>query len=803
MKSAFTPTRLSTGIRRTLICSALLLAPMAAQADTSAARQYHLQQDELGQVLTRFAAEAGVVLSFDPALTQGKTSQGLNGPFTVDQGLQQLLIGSGLNVQREEDGRYTLVPAPQQNGSVQLSETSIVSNQLGTVTEGTGSYTPGTIATATRLVLTPRETPQSITVITRQHIDDFGLNTIDDVMRHTPGITVSAYDSDRTNYYSRGFAINNFQYDGIPSTARNVGYAAGNTLSDIAIYDRVEVLKGATGLLTGAGSIGATINMVRKKPTNDLQGHVELGAGSWDNYRSEVDVSGPLTETGNVRGRAVAAYQDRHSFMDRYQRKTSVYYGILEFDLADDTLLTIGADYQDTDPTASSWSGTFPLFDSAGNRNDVSRSFNNGADWSSWEQYTRTVFANIEHTFANDWVAKLQLDHKINGYHAPLGSIQGSYPNADGSAGIYPAKYVGKTTSDSAELYASGPFQLFGREHELVVGASGSVSKWRGDSYWSPIAYDSSVPSFENWSGNIAEPNWGSTSQVIRDTTRQLGSYMTTRLNITDDLKVMVGGRLVDYSVTGRASKESGRFVPYVGAVYDLNQTFSLYASYTDIFMPQDNWWRDRDDKILEPNEGQNYELGVKGEFFEGALNASLAYFEVHEDNRGVGDDEYNLLNPMEYAYKAISAKTKGYEAEISGELAPGWQVQAGYTHKVIRDDSGEKVSTWEPQDQLSLYTTYKLTGSLDNLTLGGGARWQGKTWQAVNNYPRGVMEDFNQANYWVVDVMARYQITKKLSSTLNVNNLFDKTYYTNMGFYQSGTYGEPRNVMVSTRWDF
>ncbi|MFP6848885.1 MAG: TonB-dependent siderophore receptor [Pseudomonas sp.] len=797
---------LSTSIRRTLVCSALLSAIIVmnvVQADTPPQHEYHIAQGDLSQALTGFAAEAGIVLSFDSSLTHGKTSPGLNGRANVEDGLRQLLVGSGLRVVREDDGRYSLVATADQSNVLELGATTIVGNQLGTVTEGTGSYTPGTIATATRLVLTPRETPQSVTVITRQHLDDFGLSNVDDVMRHTPGITVSAYDSDRTNYYARGFSINNFQYDGIPSTARNVGYAAGNTLSDMAIYDRVEVLKGATGLLTGAGSLGATINLVRKKPTHEFQGHFELGAGSWDNYRSEVDVSGPLTESGNVRGRAVAAYQDKHSFMDRYQRKNSVYYGILEFDLSEDTLLTVGADYQNTTPKASSWSGTFPLFDGEGNRNNVSRSFNNGANWSSWEQYTRTLFANIEHTFANDWVAKVQLDHKINGYHAPLGSIQGSYPNTDGSAGIYPAKYVGKTTSDSIELYGSGPFQLLGREHQLVVGASGSVSRWRGDSYWSPNAYDSSVSSFDNWNGDIAEPNWGSVSQKIRDTTRQVGTYTTARFNFTDELNVLIGGRFVDYSVTGRASKESGRFIPYVGATYDLNKNFSLYASYTDIFMPADNWWRDRNDKILEPDEGQNYEVGVKGEFYEGALNASLAYFEIHEDNRGVGDDEYNFLNPMEYAYKAIAAKTKGYEAEVSGELAPGWQVQAGYTHKIIREDGGGKVSTWEPEDQVSVYTHYTFKGSLDRLSIGGGARWQGKTWQAVNNYPQSTVEDFDQKSFWLVDLMARYQITDNLSSTVNVNNVFDKTYYTNMGFYQSGTYGEPRNFMVNTRWDF
>ncbi len=160
----------------------------------------------------------------------------------------------------------TISVAEAADGGVDLGATMITSNQLGTITEDSGSYTPGTIATATRLVLTPRETP----VDHRGHpqnMDDFGLDDIDDVMRHTPGITVSAYDTDRNNYYARGFSINNFQYDGIPSTARNVGYSAGNTLSDMAIYDRVEVLKGATGLLTGAGSLGATINLIRKKPT--------------------------------------------------------------------------------------------------------------------------------------------------------------------------------------------------------------------------------------------------------------------------------------------------------------------------------------------------------------------------------------------------------------------------------------------------------------------------------------------------------------------------------------------------------
>ena len=269
---------------------------------------------------------------------------------------------------------------PDTQNPATLPTVNVISNQLGEVTEGSGSYTPGTIATATRMVLTPRETPQSISVVTRQKMDDFNLTSIDQVMEHTPGISIVTYDSERTEYYARGFAIQNFQYDGIPMM-RDSAYSAGNTLSDMAIYDRVEVLKGATGLLTGSGTPGATINLIRKKPTRDFRGHASISAGSWSNYRTEVDVGGALNASGSVRARGVAAYQDKDSFMDRYSRKTATLYGIVEMDLTPRTLLTLGGDAQNNRPVNSTWGG-IPLLNADGQFNDMPRSHNNGTRWS-------------------------------------------------------------------------------------------------------------------------------------------------------------------------------------------------------------------------------------------------------------------------------------------------------------------------------------------------------------------------------------------------------------------------------------
>ncbi|NMZ03087.1 MULTISPECIES: TonB-dependent siderophore receptor [Pseudomonas] len=801
MHSRVTP--LASALRAIIVGLTVATASHAAMAATSqpateqAPRQsYDIAAGSLDRVLGAFGNQAGVMIAIDSALAKGVQSQGLHGSFAVAEGLERLLAPLGMQAEYEQ-GSYRVV-ARAADGQVQLQATQISANQLGSITEGTGSYTPGTIATATRMVLTPRETPQSISVVTRQVMDDFGLNAIDDVMRHTPGITVSTYDTERTNYYSRGFSIVNFQYDGIP-TLRDAQYSAGQTLTDMALYDRVEVLKGATGLLTGAGGPGGTINLIRKKPTSEFKSSIELGAGSWDNYRSQIDVSGPLTETGNVRGRAVAAYQDKKSFLDHYSRKTGVYYGILEVDLDPDTLLTLGADYQDSDPKGSSWTGTRTIFDPAGNKLDLPRSFNNGPKWSSWEQYSRTLFATLEHNFDNGWVTKGQYNHQINGYDAPLGYISQDTLSA---SSIFARKYTGETTSDSLDVYASGPFELFGREHQLVVGQSLSISKWKGKDYGSATYFDNSYD-FYKWHGEAIKPLWNQPTKINDETTRQTGSYITGRFSLMDDLHLLLGTRIANYQVTGTSdTQESGKVVPYAGLTYDLNDNFTAYASYTEIFQPQTQY-RDRTRTMLDPNEGKNYELGLKGEFFDGRLNASLAYFEVHEENRPIADTAYNSQPGVDYSYIGTKTQTKGYEAEISGELRPGWQLQAGYTHKIARDDDKKKVATWEPEDQLSFYTSYKLQGRLDKLTLGGGARWQAAGWQNVNNPGTRQSEKFTQDPYWLVDVMARYQLTENLSATLNVNNLFDKAYYTNIGFYDSAYYGDPRNVMVTTRWDF
>lgn len=777
-----------------VIALALASIPQQARARDIAV-QINIAPQSLSDALLQLGQQTSLQFLYASDLLEGVAAPAVSGNLMPEQALNQLLAGTGIEYSRAGN----TVSFSRSGSATKLAPVVVKANQLGEITEGTGSYTPGAIATATRLVLTPRETPQSISVVTRQQMDDFNLTSIDQVMEHTPGISVVTYDSERTEYYARGFAIQNFQYDGIPMT-RNSAYSAGNTLSDTAIYDRIEVLKGATGLLTGSGTPGATINLIRKKPTSEFSGHATLGAGRWDNYRGEIDLGGPVNESGTVRARAVAAYQDKGSQIDRYGRKTSTFYGIIEADLTPDTLLSLGFDYQDNKPKASSWGG-ISILNSNGDFNDMPRSFNNGADFSHWDQYTRTAFVTLEHAFANDWVGKAQFNHQVNGYDANLGSVAGGYPDpADGSgASMWIGQYIGKTKSNAFDAYLSGPFNLFGREHELVVGGSLSESRWTNKGYWNAPGYDTSVSDFYNWQGKVPAPGWpGGPDYTNDETTREQGLYVTARWNIRDDLKLITGGRWSRYRNRVEGQDESGVFVPYLGVVYDLNDTWSAYASYTSIFSPQSA--QNEQGRTLDPLKGNNYEAGIKASFYNGRLNASAAVFQLEQDNFGI---ETGGTTPSGgVAYRAAQGvKTKGFELEMSGQLTRAWQISAGYTHNVARQQ-GERVSTLTPANQFSVFTNYRLNGKLAGLTVGAGARWKDKTWGMISA-PNGTTVKHTVDSLVLVDLMARYDFTKKLSGSVKVSNLLDKKYYTIFSWYSTYTWGEPRNIMATMRYEF
>ncbi len=705
-------------------------------------------------------------------------------------------------------------PAPGSNtiGAVQLAPTYLNEQRLGATTEGTGSYTTGSTSTATGLPLSIRETPQSVSVITRQRMDDQNITDLTEVVRQTPGLTINQSGnsgSDGSVIYSRGFAVENFQIDGVQLLDSNYGSTVQS--NDMALYDRVEIIKGATGLTNGIGTPGATMNMVRKRPTYIPQTSLTVKGGSWNYQRTELDTSGPLTESGNIRGRLVGAYQDNESYIDRLNERRKIFYGVIQADLTPDTLLTVGMDSQDFDIDDHARSG-LPLYNQDGSLADWSRSDSAGASWAYSKRHFVSGFASLEHQMTERWKAKLTFNQSRNEYDEVIGYAAGGNPDPATGTGVnlWSGRWEAKPVQQSFDLNTSGSFDLFGREHDAIIGYSQQHTDYRTNGYelWRHEGWDSSVPNIYTWDGQPPErPNIPATSRMDFSE-KQTAGYGSVRLRATDALSLILGARVTNWENTIKTDNfdptvddtkshrtETGVVTPYTGLVYDLNDNWSLYGSYTTIFKPQSNMTEQG--TYLDPLEGNGYEVGSKAAFFEDRLNIGLALYQIEQDNLAVAIPGVSAPDGNQ-AYRAESGtKTRGFELELSGELTPDWQASASFSRNIVEDSDGHKLNTHVAQNTAKLFTTYTLRSIGNGLTLGGGVNWQSEIF-SDNMGPSSVR--FTQDDYAVVDLMARYPITKNLSATVNVNNLLDEEYYTSTS---SSYYGTPRNATVGLRMEF
>ncbi|HGA2316906.1 TPA: TonB-dependent siderophore receptor [Pseudomonas putida] len=682
--------------------------------------------------------------------------------------------------------------------TLELGATEISSDALGSTTEGSGSYTTGSMSTATKLPLSMRETPQAVTVITRQRMDDQAMTSINDVVKATPGLFLD-YSSGpgRQSYSSRGFNIDNLMYDGIPSGY--TGWVVG-AQPNLAMFDRVEVVRGATGLVTGAGNPSAAINLVRKRPLAEQKVTLTGAAGSWDDYRGEIDASSPLNDSGTLRGRVVASYRDANSFVDDVEEDHGLFYAVTEADLSDDTSLMLGFSHQ-KDKTNYFWGAMPTALD--GHHMGFSRSYNPGTDWENKDQQINTLFAELRHRLANDWTLQLNAN-----YAQQDATFTGSYQSrwAGLQAPLQRTVYQSRHQENQAGLdgFVSGPFELLGRTHELVVGASKRIYDMDTRNY-SP--YDM------YWPLNGGKPNFVHTDNQ-REVTTQDGVYLTTRLNLADPLKLILGGRLDWYDYDNRDGdgdyKVTRNVTKYAGLIYDLDDHHSVYVSYSDIFTPQSS--KDTSGTPVKPIVGKNYEVGIKGEYFDGALNASIALFRIDQENRATQVFVANC--PQTSCYEASGeVRSQGIDMELQGALTPNWQIGGGYTYArahTIKDAANpanvnQRFDTDTPEHMFKLNTVYHFQGPLEKLRVGGNISWQSRIY---NDFTVADGSEYRlaQSAYAVTDLMAGYRVSQHLDLQLNANNVFDRKYYSAVASsvdYGGDTWGAPRNLMMTAKYSF
>ena len=649
---------------------------------------------------------------------------------------------------------------------------------------------------ATKLGLTIKETPQSISVVSRALMDDFSLDDINAVLESTPGVTVEQIETDRTYFKARGFEITNFLIDGL-GTPQNSGSIQGTL--DTAIYDRVEIVRGANGMMTGAGNPSATINMVLKKPTYTTQANASASYGSWNNKRVDIDVSAPINDEHAVR--AVFTKQDKESYLDRYETDKTIAYLAYEGKLTDDTLLSINYVNQQKDADSPLW-GALPLYYTDGSPTDYDESTSTAADWSYWDNSAERIYVTLEQNLSATWVAKARYAHIKNEQNSELFYVYGT-PDKDTGLGLtgYASRYDYKDTQDLYDLYASGKFELFSLEHDLSFGISQANMDFNDQSLYDYSTGNGfpAMPDLATWDGIAPEATLVDKPDGSDVQNTQRSAYVSTRIKLADPLSILAGVRYTDWETKGTAysvvqTRDDSEVIPYIGTVYDFTESLSAYASYTETFVPQKEL--DINAEQLAPVIGKSAEVGLKAQLLDEQVFVTLAYFDAKQDGLAVALPG-SLPSDTRY-YAADGINSDGFEIELSGRLTDDLSASISFSNLSI--DGDELVKDYTPENQLKMAATYQVP-FIDGLTLGANYRWQDSISRVQVKDPAGnALATTKQDAYGLLDLMATYEITQNVGVTFNVNNSTDEKYINSL-YWEQGYYGAPRNYSLSVNW--
>ncbi len=713
--------------------------------------------------------------------------------------------GTPSGVQADTPAAPSVTPSP----GAQLPAVRVIGEAIrDNVTEGTHSYTPPSTSAATGLDLAPRETPQSVSVITRQRMDDQGLMSLGDVMNQVTGLTIFGKGGASTASYSwinsRGYTISNVLLDGVlvPMSLFAGGSHEDWGSLDSAVFDSVTVVRGANGLLTGAGEPSGTIAVTRKRPTEVFEASGSVSVGRWRQHRGTVDLGGPLTEDGRLRGRLVAVYEKGNSWLDRYRGYESTLYGVLEAHLTPRDRLTVALEHgRTTGLGAGPYTGFNTAFED-GTPTPFARGRNAYTDWSSNRVKRTNASLGYEHRFNEDWTGQVQFVAGKRTSDRKFGNLSAS-PALDGITPVYLRRIGGEDKPRAYFASLDGRYRLWGREHKFTAGLNGYSSRER-DRPGNTDYFDDDISSQAfTWTGRFPEPDWSSFEPWTRSEykTDQVGLFVNNQLKLLDSLALLTGARLSNWRTrttnldTGEITddrKQNREFTPFIGLVYDVTPSLSAYASYTTIFQPQNN--RNQAGELLDPEVGKSYELGLKGAWFDDRLNASVAVFETRKDNLAVADGGQTPTGDDSYV-AVDETKGRGWEFEVAGELRPGWSLQAGYGRAVIRDSADTRLNTEVPKQNFKLFTTWR-PAALNDLTVGAGLNWQSKAYAGWAG--PAFLEASTIKSYAVVNLMANYRINKHLDLNLNLSNLFDRAYRVDETGHD---YGSPRALMATLRY--
>lgn len=658
----------------------------------------------------------------------------------------------------------------------------------GVKTEGTGSFATGRATIGGRQPVDLRDIPQSVTVITEERLNDAGARTIEEAAETVPNLSVALGDPFTASLYSRGHEVFTYNIDGAPRPFLSIY----GTAPDLVFFDRIEVLSGPSGVYQGTGEPVGTINLVRKRPTEEAQGRGALSFGSFETYRAEADYSTSLNASGSVRGRVIAFAETEQSFVDFAENEKSGIYATGEIDLTENTLLSFGVITETQDMVRFSGLPSF----ADGTLLDVSRSTFIGADWNNFETDSVDIFAELRHVF--DYGGVLQVTARRYDRDVSIKSLLGNSSvdpvTGDFTTLIFAREY--DETSDFFDVNLTSPLDALGVSGEVTIGAD-----YRSTEQVTLQNFDFSAGTQNIFTFNpttivepvITFPGVGPGFRLNTDIdTQEFGLYAQGRFELGSRWKLSLGTRYVSYDSrsvdTGRNVVRSDigedRFVSNIGVSYDVNDRLTAYAGFSDIFQPQSE--QRASGAQLNPVIGQQVEAGLKGNFADDQLTLQASIFYIQDEDRAIADP----AAPGAFLPGGRS-ESQGIELILNGQLSPNFAIAGGYvfvdTNRIEDPTSPHNLSLW---GRYTVPEGRRLAG----LQAGLGIR-AASSFKSLSTADNVVVR---ASGYTVLDGMLRFPITDRFSAEMRVENIFDERYYTRVNQTSRGNfYGEPRNISV------
>jgi outer-membrane receptor for ferric coprogen and ferric-rhodotorulic acid len=829
----------------TLLVAALWASGVFGAAATEERAKYDLKiaSQPLGPALQELATKTGVQIIFFSQITEGIQSPAIKGQYTLMAALEALLARTQLiyreinpktieiRLQSADDSRRAQAGITEDSKSKKAvgtrglrrrQPTAETSDSLDEImVTGTAE---GLVATRTKTPL--REIPQTISIISQEQMRQQNDTDLADALNHAAGITAVQSNSLSQTFISRGFTITTYHVDGgaaLNSFANTPIYGT----PDLGEFDHLEVLRGSDALFGGIGNPGATVNLIRKRPLATSEGTFNATAGSWNNYRAEADVTGPLGFYGALRGRLDVVFGDRNYYFKPASLERKKVFAVVECDLTSQTLLTLGASYQwDHALPAIGGLPSYPDGSDARLPRRLALSFN----WSRYDTQTREYYAQLQQKMGSVWNLKLNAssldtaaEYDYGVFDSPIDPTTKALPILPGALSSPRPNIQDQFVFDAT---LTGSFELLNHRFDVAVG--GDYQHFKGDIPLGVVfGFEPAVSNVFQYTPAAYPRPPTSTPAIFRSqgTTNQRGEFASARLYLTDALSVVGGARVgssrlsntVSLNYAGLVSSltegenDPNKVTPFAGATYDLSPHYSLYASYADVYVSNGGVTR-VGGAVVPPVDGIDREVGIKGTWRNSALNGLLVFYDIEQRGIALPDSSATRADVQNFPQCCSVPdginRSKGVDVEINGELMPGWLISAGYTFNYNHYVLGGDLSTETPRHLFKLWSSTQLRGDLRRWSIGGGFHAQSRNYgdalvcphpesSGACFMPEQYVRSF-QGSFAVVDLRVAYEIDPHWRAALSVNNVFDRVYYQTIGSPVGGNwYGAPRGFVL------